>query len=114
MEGIPPPAHGILIDGWAASGPVRVRLEYEADDPAAAGARAAIAAFEAAGPSDADREELVLMVAARVRAVVRDATSFLAARAGTIVEERRRAEAARNAAAGKAKAKAARAAARRA
>jgi len=81
---------GLLVDGWAASPPLRVRIEYEADDPTIAAFRAAIAAFEAAGPGDADREELVRLVAARLRPAIQEAASFMLARAATLADGSRR------------------------
>lgn len=102
---------GFLLDGWTKIGPTRIRLEYEADDTTIPAARAAIARFEAAGPTDADREELIRAVAAKMRDAIETATSFLIARAASLEAATRRAEAARKIAAGKARAAAARAAA---
>lgn len=91
----PAPAAGLLIDGLAAAPPLRVRIEYEADDAAISAFRDAALAFEAARPGDADREELTLLVAARLRPAIQEAASFMVARAATLAAEaasRRRAE----------------------
>jgi len=101
---------GLLIDGWLASPSTRVRIEYEADDPAIAAFRAAIAAFDAASPGDEDRAELIRTIATRLRPAIQEATSFMVARSATLKEAARRRAVVAKIAASKASRKAARAA----